>query len=136
MQLDDILLNKTDSLFRCIKRIKEEYTGFEEFSKNITKQDAIVLNIQRACQIAIDIGVHIIRKNQLGVPKTSREIFLILEKEKIISACTSKNMQRMVGFRNIAIHDYQNLNLNIIENIIEKHLKDFEVFLEEIKRIK
>jgi uncharacterized protein YutE (UPF0331/DUF86 family) len=41
-------------------------------------------------------------------------------------------MQGMVGFRNIAVHDYQNLNIEIVVAIVEKHLGDFESFIEEI----
>jgi hypothetical protein len=48
--MDDILLNKIASIEKCIKRIKEEYSGSEEeFDKNYTKQDSIILNLQRAC---------------------------------------------------------------------------------------
>lgn len=38
----------------------------------------------------------------------------------------------MVGFRNIAIHNYQKLNIKIIQAIIEKHLKDLVSFSEII----
>ena len=41
-------------------------------------------------------------------------------------------MQGMVGFRNIAVHDYQNLNLEIVVAIVEKHLGDFEDFIREV----
>ena len=37
-------------------------------------------------------------------------------------------MQAMVGFRNIAVHDYTPLNLEVIKAIIEKHLADFGDF--------
>jgi len=43
-------------------------------------------------------------------------------------------MQGMVGFGNIAVHDYQNLNIKIVVMIVEKHLIDFEGFIEEIFR--
>ena len=38
----------------------------------------------------------------------------------------------MVGFRNIAVHDYQNLNLEIVVAIVEKNLGDFEGFIREV----
>jgi uncharacterized protein YutE (UPF0331/DUF86 family) len=41
-------------------------------------------------------------------------------------------MQAMVGFRNIAVYDYQNLNLDIIIEILEKHLNDFIEFINQI----
>ena len=36
-------------------------------------------------------------------------------------------MKVMVGFRNIAVHDYQEMNLVILQKIVEDHLKDFMI---------
>ncbi len=51
---------------------------------------------------------------------------------QIITNDTCRQMQGMVGFRNIAVHDYQNLNIEIVVAIVEKHLGDFEGFIREI----
>ena len=132
--LDDIVINKAETIKKCIARIQEEYVGFKnEFYQNYTKQDSIILNIERLSQATIDIAAHIIRINKYGIPKTSREVFVLLDNNKVISSTISQVMQKMVGFRNLAIHDYQNLNLDIVVAIIEKHLVDFENFLDEIK---
>jgi uncharacterized protein YutE (UPF0331/DUF86 family) len=131
--MHDIILNKINSIERCLKRIKEEYIGFEDkFEKNYTKQDSIILNLERASQATIDIATHIIKTESLGLPKNSRETFEILEQNKIISTPISNKMKNMVGFRNIAVHDYQNLNLKILISIIENDLKDFKGFINDI----
>jgi uncharacterized protein YutE (UPF0331/DUF86 family) len=133
--LDDILINKTATIKKCIARIQAEYIGYEqEFSTNYTKQDSIILNIERLSQATIDIAAHIVRINNYGIPQTSREVFVMLAKNKIISEQISSSMQNMVGFRNLAVHDYQNLNLDIVEAIINKHLTDFENFAAEIAK--
>jgi uncharacterized protein YutE (UPF0331/DUF86 family) len=126
--MDDVILNKATTIERCLQRIKEEYVGFEkQFKTNYTKQDAILLNVQRACEAAIDMATHVIRLYSLGVPQSSREVFLILEEAKIISANLSQKLQMMVGFRNIAVHNYTLLDLDIVQAVIEKELA---VFLE------
>ena len=57
--MDDILLNKMAIIERCLNRIAEEYVGHEEeLLTNYSRQDAIILNIQRACQACIDMGNH------------------------------------------------------------------------------
>ncbi|NGX40246.1 MAG: hypothetical protein KR126chlam4_00063 [Candidatus Anoxychlamydiales bacterium] len=127
--MDDVILNKVAIIEKCIKRIKEEYIGSErEFETNFTKQDSIILNIQRACEAAIDLAAHLIRLNNLGVPQKTRDVFIFLEEGKIISQDLSKRLQKMVGFRNIAVHDYKALNLEIVKSIIEKQLGDFLEF--------
>jgi len=129
----DVVLNKVQTIQRCIKRIKEEYIGFENvFESDFTKQDSVILNLERASQAAIDIATHIVKVRQLGLPNSSRELFELLLDAGIISKDVSKQMQGMVGFRNIAVHDYQNLNLEIVVSIIQKHLDDFEKFTQEV----
>jgi len=129
----DVVLNKVQTIQRCIKRIKEEYIGFEEsFESDFTKQDSVILNLERASQATIDIATHIVKVRQLGLPNSSRELFELLFNAGIISEDVSKQMQGMVGFRNIAVHDYQNLNLEIVLSIINNHLDDFEKFIQEV----
>lgn len=127
--MDDIILNKATTIERCINRIKEEYVGSEkEFKTDFTKQDSIILNIQRACEASIDMANHIVRIKSLGIPQASRDVFIFLENAKIIPSELSKKLQAMVGFRNIAIHNYTQLDLAIVEQIIKNELKFFLEF--------
>jgi len=88
--------------------------------------------LQRACEASIDLAMHVVAEKNLGLPQTSRDAFLLLETEGIIPVSLSKRMQRMVGFRNIAVHDYQEINLTILQKIIENHLDDFLQFSKAI----
>ena len=131
--IDDVILNKCAAIEKCIQRIHQEYHGFEnEIETNHTKQDSILLNLQRACEAAIDLGTYIIRIKKLGVPQSSRDIFVKLSEDKIISSEISEHLQAMVGFRNIAVHNYQKLNLTIVRSIIDNHLEDFASFTKVI----
>lgn len=131
--MSDVVLNKIQTIERCLKRIQEEYVGYEEsFEENFTKQDSVILNLERASQATIDIATHIVKVKGLGLPNTSRELFDLLLEGSVISQDVCKEMQGMVGFRNIAVHDYQNLNIEIVIAIVEKHLGDFEGFVREI----
>lgn len=132
--MNDVILNKIETIKRCLKRVNEEYVE-EEFTLNYTKQDSVILNLERASQATIDIATNIIRIKKLPSPKISREVFAILEQNSFISKKSSQSMQKMVGFRNIAVHDYQSLNIDIVVNIVKNHLIDFEIFIEEIKSL-
>ena len=114
---------------RCLKRIDEEYKGFEEeFETNYTKQDSVILNLERLCQAAIDMAAYLVKINKFGIPQENRELFQLLEKNNVISTDLSENLQAMVGFRNLAVHDYHTLNLDIVRSIIEKKLNTFQDF--------
>ncbi|HDZ56534.1 MAG TPA: DUF86 domain-containing protein [Pseudomonas xinjiangensis] len=124
--LDDVLINKAATIERCIARAREEYAkGAETFLTDHTRQDAAILNIQRACEAALDMGQHLIRRDRLGVPQSARDVFTLLAEASWIDVQLAERLQKMVGFRNIAVHDYQALQLPIVVAIITGHLEDF-----------
>lgn len=123
---DDVLVNKAATIERCIRRVREEYAAAgTHFATDYTRQDAAVLNIQRACEAALDMGQHIIRRDKLGVAQSSRDVFDLLANAGRIDAALATSMQKMVGFRNIAVHDYKKLLLQITEMVITQHLDEF-----------
>lgn len=75
--------------------------------------------------------MHFIAQRNLGAPQSSRDAFKLLETAKILAPDTARQMRAMVGFRNIAIHEYQQIDLLILQRIVENHLTDFEQFLTE-----
>lgn len=126
---DDVVLNKAASIERCLQRIQDEYADTKQnLAENQTKQDAIVLNLQRACETAIDLAMYVVSHRKLGVPQDSRDAFTLLQTAGILSADLTTRMQRMVGFRNMAVHQYAHLNLDIVHAIITKQLDDFRRF--------
>ncbi len=132
MIIDDIIANKIQVIERCLKRIDEEYEQNPKNLLNYTKQDSIILNLQRAIEAAIDIAMHLCAVFKFGVPQSSREAFDLLEEKKVVSKELAKRLKAMVGFRNIAVHDYQAINLEILKNIIEKDLSDFLEFKDAV----
>ena len=126
---DDVVLNKAAAIERCLQRVLTEYTGDEQnLVANQTKQDAIILNLQRACETAIDLAMYVVSQRKLGVPQDSRDAFTLLQTSGIIPADLATRMQRMVGFRNVAVHEYTRLNLDVVHAIITKQLEDFRTF--------
>jgi uncharacterized protein YutE (UPF0331/DUF86 family) len=132
---DEVTLNKAAVIERCLRRIAEEYeSGEGELATEYTRQDAIVLNLLRASEAAIDMAMHAARIEKLGLPQESREAFAMLEHAGWIEPGLSRRMQAMVGFRNVAVHDYQKLSLQIVQSILENDLNDFRIFAELMLR--
>lgn len=135
MENKAVIINKLESIERCINRIKEEY---EENPKNLDdyrRNDAIVLNLQRACENATDIAMYIISTRKLGIPQTKKEAFDLLKKASLISDELCKNMKGMIGFRNIAIHEYKQIDEEILQDVIENHLQDLIDFARQMLNI-
>ena len=126
--VDDVVLNKVAIIERCIRRIQEEYQGNLLNLENYTKQDSIILNIQRSCEASIDLAMHLVATKGLGIPQSSREAFDLLQQAGIVEVNLAQKLKAMVGFRNIAVHNYQTVNLSIVQGIIEKNLADLLTF--------
>ena len=95
---DDVILNKVAIIERCLTRIQEVYANSEvNLFEDVTRQDSIILNLQRACEASIDLGMHLVRKKGLGIPQESREAFELLEKAGLLDRELGKRMKRMVG---------------------------------------
>lgn len=107
--MDDVILNKTMTIERCIKHIHEVYEGNPANLTDFTKQDSIILNIQRDYEASIDLAMHIVSERKIGVPKASREAFKLLLDAGLIENSLAKTVMNMVGFRNIAVHDLPNV---------------------------
>lgn len=130
---DDVLLNKAAVIERCVARAREEYGADPaSFATNITRQDAAAINIQRACEACLDMANVMIRKHRLGLPQSAKDVFNLLAGAGYIETGLAENLQRMVGYRNIAVHDYQKLLLPITIAVIKTHLDDFLAFSELI----
>jgi uncharacterized protein YutE (UPF0331/DUF86 family) len=131
--MDDIALNKSAIIRRCLSRVHEEYQSDPARLENFTIQDSLILNLLRACEASIDLAMHQAAVGRLGIPQNSRDAFDLLAGNGIITPDCAEKMKRMVGFRNIAVHDYQRLRLEILRSILERNLVDFEAYLKLMK---
>jgi uncharacterized protein YutE (UPF0331/DUF86 family) len=131
--MNDIVLNKAEIIERAMARVNDTYTQHQQdLEQSFDVQDVIVLNLQRACEAAIDLAMHIVRIRGLGLPKDSKSAFTLLAQAQEISVQRADNLKKMIGFRNIAVHDYRALDWVIVRNIIETHCDDLAVFASEM----
>ncbi len=130
----DVIMAKVGVVKRCLVRIKEATGLRPESLEDITSQDVFVLNLQRAIQAAIDLAAHVVASEGYGIPQDLKDSFSLLRNAGVISPDLSSRMQKMVGFRNIAVHEYQSLNLDILKNILTTRLGDLEEFYSEVIR--
>jgi uncharacterized protein YutE (UPF0331/DUF86 family) len=123
--MDDVVLAKAEIIERCVRRVREVHAGdAEAFRTDLTRQESVLLNLQRACEAAIDLAMHLVRVDRLGIPKESRGAFDLLEGAGILSSALANPLRAMVGFRNVAVHAYRRLDLAVVESIVERHLDD------------
>ncbi len=100
--MNDVLMGKKACLERCVKQARLYFGTRSElpFELDYMRQDAIAANLQRACEQAVDTANHMVRVRKLGLPRQSRDSFMLLARGGIISPDLSRKLQGMVGFRN------------------------------------
>ncbi|ABQ91318.1 type VII toxin-antitoxin system HepT family RNase toxin [Roseiflexus sp. RS-1] len=128
----DIVLAKVAIIQRCLDRIRSVTHLDPNRLEDIDTQDIFVLNLQRAIQAAIDLGAHTLASQGRDMPATLREIFVALAEQGLLSSAVARAMQNMCGFRNIAVHDYRKLSLDVLKSILVHHLTDLEAYYREI----
>jgi len=128
----DAVLSKIAIIKRCLETIKRSTDLKPENLDDIMTQDVFILNIQRCIQACIDIANIIISLQGWKLPASYKEAFSILAEKKVINKEMAEIMMKMCGFRNIAVHDYQQITPPIMKSVLSYHVKDFEVFYSDI----
>ena len=130
-----IVAEKLESLRRCIQRIDDKKPdNVTQLTQDLDLQDILVMNLTRAVQICVDIGSHIISSANHPSPQTMSDVFATLHELGSISLDTCEQLKKAIGFRNIAVHNYEAINWEIVHAICQNSLQDFRRFAQEISR--
>jgi len=128
-----IVENKIESLRKCLLRVEQRRPdSIEELLEDIDAQDVLVLNLSRAVQLCVDISVHILSGLEQTIPDTMGQAFSELSSAGIISNELAEKMRNAVGFRNIAVHNYDDIDWAIVYAIAHEKLSDFKMFVQQI----
>jgi len=128
-----LIKTKIAHIYRSIDRLfKKSNIPLAEFKVNADAQDIVIHNLQLAIQGAIDIASHIVSDEGWQVPNALAGLYDILDEHKVIDKKMAGVMKQMVGFRNIIVHEYEDIDLDKVHQILTSRLGDFNDFLKQI----
>ena len=128
----DVIKTKLVSLQRCMERIRQKTpANAQQLAEDFDLQDILILNLQRAVQISIDIATSILADSP-AVPSTLAEAFLLLHRQGVLSEAVARKLAKSVGLHNIAVHEYTSLDWNVVYAVAHTHIEDFAEFGREI----
>ena len=127
----DVVLAKIATIDRCLARVADVNGARRESLLPLDVEDIVVVNLQRAVQAAIDLAAHVVATEGLGLPADLGDTFTLLEKNGYVEPALAARLRKMVGFRNIAVHQYERIDPAVVDAIIRKHLSD----LSELSRM-
>lgn len=128
-----LIEQKLESLRRCVDRIQKKCPESSAVLANdLDLQDIITINLSRAVQLSVDTASHLIAITDLPSPATMGQTFDLLMQAGIIDAQLADHLKKAVGFRNIAVHQYEIINWEIVHSIANAHIIDFRNFAASI----
>ncbi|MBB3104140.1 type VII toxin-antitoxin system HepT family RNase toxin [Azomonas macrocytogenes] len=128
-----IIEKKLDSLQRCLERIRSKAPlDVASLIRDLDLQDVLVLNLTRAVQLCVDIAVHILTERRQPPPETMGRAFELLAQENLLDPALAQRLKKSVGFRNLAVHNYEAINWAIVHSIATRNLKDFDDFARSV----
>ena len=129
----EVIEQKLESLRSCVQRVQDKCPASAEIlAGDVDSQDILALNLSRAVQLCVDIGAHFIASQSVPPPATMGQTFDALAEIGIVGPELAVRMKNAVGFRNIAVHNYEAINWHIVYAIATRHLSDFKAFARAI----
>ena len=129
----DIIMRKLDSLARCVERIEQKRPAkLDLLLEDIDIQDILSINLERAVQVSVDIGAHLIADFSTPPPNTMGEVFHILASQGVINAEVADALRKAVGFRNLSVHAYDDVDWEQVFAIVHDRLDDFRHFAQAV----
>ncbi|MEC7816038.1 MAG: DUF86 domain-containing protein [Pseudomonadota bacterium] len=127
---EQLVAQKLESLRRCVQRVESRLPkDLDTLLVDLDAQDIISLNLTRAVQMCVDIASHWLAEHaEATAPKTMGQAFEALAQSDIIDTELAARMRKSVGFRNVMVHNYDDVNWEIVYAIGSKHLGDFRAF--------
>lgn len=131
----EVISAKLETLRLCVQRIKAKTPASAAILlEDHDLQDIICINLERAVQTCVDLATHIIAESDLPAPASMAESFEQLLRLGVISDELAGRMKKAVGFRNVALHAYREINWAMVYAIITTRLSDFTDFARALAR--
>lgn len=107
--------------------------SYETLTASLQKQWAAEHGLQLAIQTLLDIGSHIlVEAGERGIDNYTDVIKLLGEKD-VLPVEFANSIKSMAGLRNILVHEYTEVDLNVIFKILNSRLEDFRRFISFIR---
>ena len=129
----EIIKAKISHIQKSLNKLEEKKSvSLDEMRGNSDLQDIIIHNLQVSIQGCIDIASHIVSDQRWELPQSLAGLFDVLLQHKILDPKLADKMKSMVGFRNIIVHEYQEIDLAKVHDILVNHLNDIYAYLQKI----
>ena len=126
---------KLESLGRCVQRIEQTRVGSAEaLVDSIDAQDILTLNLTRAVQLCADLAVLLLTYSGRVAPASMGDAMRELADADIVSPDLAQRMRAAIGFRNLAVHAYRDIDWAIVHRLTYEGVEDLRDFARAVAR--
>lgn len=119
-------LEKLDEYLDILRRLQRY--SYDEFVDNPERYGSAERFLQLAIESLNDLGNHVVAESGLGTVDWYSDIPHRLHEAGLIDASQEETWIRMIGFRNILVHDYLKIDRTIVFRVLQENLGDLEGF--------
>ena len=102
-------------------------------ASDVREERFVEHTLQLAVQAALDVASHVVSDDRLGEPRTNQELFELLARHAWIDPRLANTLRAAVGFRNVLVHGYANVDVAVVRDVLENHLDDLLAFVAAIR---
>jgi uncharacterized protein YutE (UPF0331/DUF86 family) len=122
-------LNKLDEYLKILYGLQRY--SWEEFLSEPEHYASVERFLHMAIETTLDMGGHIVSELGLGEVNWYSDIAAIMEEKGYISVELREKWIRIMGFRNVLVHQYIEVDRKIVYDVLQNRLGD----LEELKEV-
>ena len=130
---DPDLIEKKLAEIETHVRELQTLADIERLRADVKEERFVTHTLQLAIQAALDAASHIVSDERLGEPRTYRELFALLRRAGWLDDELSERLQQMAGFRNLLVHGYASVELDVVEEILSDRLDDLNEFVASVR---
>lgn len=128
----DLVEKKLAAVETCVGEIRR-LADPARIATDVREERFVEHTLQIAVQAVLDVASHIVSDERLGEPRTNRELFTLLRRAAWLPSELADALSAMAGFRNVLVHGYDTVDLDIVRDVVEHRLDDLLAFVRVVR---
>lgn len=128
----DLLLKRLAFIETCLAEIRR-LARPDRLDVDVKERRFVDYTLQICVQAVQDVASHIVSDERLGEPSSNVELFELLRGAGWIEEDLAATLRAAVGFRNVLVHGYTAVDLDVVRDVLDNRLDDIGVFVRVVR---
>jgi uncharacterized protein YutE (UPF0331/DUF86 family) len=129
----DLVLKKLAFIETCLMELRT-LSKPESLEVDVKERRFVEHTLQLCLQAIQDVASHIVADERLGEPSTNQQLFRLLECAGWVDAPLADTLRAAIGFRNVLVHGYTAVDLDIVRDVLANRLGDISSFVDVVRK--